>query len=115
MNSTNRYVALFSVAGNPGLGMQLSLSDFGSAGKPLDIPSKKWEDILAISVLPGPLDSLCVHMAQCPDQWLVWYKSVRPERLALPTIADSDQPGRSSLRQVHDRQAVLNSTWFNLY
>ena len=84
---------VFCIAGNPGLGMQLSLNDFGSNDKPLDIPSKKWEDILAISVLPGALDSLCVHMAQCPDDWLLWYKSPRPERLALPVAVDSGHRG----------------------
>ena len=73
--------------------MQLSLNDFGSDEKPLDIPSKKWEDILAISVLPGALDSLCVHMAQYPDNWLSWYKSARPERLALPVTVDTSDTG----------------------
>ena len=52
------------ITGNPGLGMQLSLADFDSDDFiPGWLPPDKWEDLLAVSVLPGPLDSLCVQVS----------------------------------------------------
>ena len=72
--------------GNPGLGMQLSLQDFDcrDAETPTWLPTEKWEDILALSVLPGPLDSLCVDFAANSEAWMEWYRSPYPEKLALP-------------------------------
>lgn len=51
---------------------------------PMWLPQEKWEDILALSVLPGPLDSLCVNFAQHSDAWKSWYKSPYPEKEPLP-------------------------------
>ncbi|KAJ8316217.1 hypothetical protein KUTeg_006231 [Tegillarca granosa] len=71
--------------GNPGLGMQLTLADFDCKDDPPNfLPQEKWEDILALSVLPGPLDSLCVNFAQNADAWKEWYKSEHPENEPLP-------------------------------
>lgn len=65
--------------------MQLTLSDFDCSDEPPQwMPREKWEDILALSVLPGPLDSLCVDFAQNSAAWKIWYKSTYPEREALP-------------------------------
>ena len=82
-------------SGNPGLGMQLSLADFDcdDAVPPSWLPADKWEDILAVSVLPGPLDSLCVHMARDADAWKNWYHSDKPEDELLPTPAKDDSQG----------------------
>ncbi|XP_071095883.1 uncharacterized protein [Haliotis cracherodii] len=88
--------------GNPGLGMQLTLSDFDCSDEPPQwMPREKWEDILALSVLPGPLDSLCVDFAQNSAAWKIWYKSTYPEREALPcaNIAqDTEMPPPESGR-----------------
>ncbi len=77
---------IICISGNPGLGMQLSLADFEceDTEAPRWLPAEKWEDILALSVLPGPLDSLCVHMARESDVWRDWYHSEKPEDLDLP-------------------------------
>lgn len=79
-------ILITRITGNPGLGtMELTLLDFGcDAPPPTFLPPDKWEDILAISVLPGPLDSLCIQMAEMPEKWEEWYQSSEPERLALP-------------------------------
>ena len=74
-----------SLIGNPGIGMSLSLTDFDCAEEaPSWLPRDKWEDILAISVLPGPLDSLCVKIATNSDQWKEWYRSDAPEKEEMP-------------------------------
>ncbi|KAK7479595.1 hypothetical protein BaRGS_00029144 [Batillaria attramentaria] len=76
--------------GNPGLGMQLTLSDFDSKDSPPTwLPREKWDDIMALSVLPGPLDSLCVSFAAASDAWHDWYKSPYPEQEPLP-LAESE-------------------------
>ena len=65
--------------------MELSLADFDCDAQPPDfIPYNKFEDLLAISVLPGPLDGLCVQFAQRPGDWEAWYKSATPEEEPLP-------------------------------
>ena len=79
-------------SGNPGLGMQLSLADFDYKGEPPSwLQKDKWEDILAISVLPGPLDSLCIHLAKESDAWKSWYLSDKPEMEPVPLSADNKQ------------------------
>ena len=66
--------------------MQLSLADFecDDAVPPTWMPIDKWEDVLALSVLPGPLDGLCVHIAKNSDVWKEWYDSEKPEDGILP-------------------------------
>lgn len=75
--------------------MQLTLNDFDCKDPPPKwLPQEKWEDILALSVLPGPLDSLCVHMAQNSDTWKSWYTSDYPEREPLPVASAGGEEGR---------------------
>lgn len=78
--------------GNPGLGMQLSLHDFDcQLSPPLDtFTTSQWDDLLAVSVLPGPMDAVCTKIAAFSDQWSTWITSARPERLPLPQFT-SDQ------------------------
>jgi dynein heavy chain len=84
----------WNVTGNPGLGMQLTLNDFDCKDPPPAwLPQEKWEDILALSVLPGPLDSLCVHIAQNSESWKSWYKSEYPEREPLPLASSGGEEG----------------------
>ena len=67
--------------------MQLTLADFDSKDSPPTWLSKdKWEDILALSVLPGPLDSLCVSFAAAADAWHQWYTAPYPEQEPLPLV-----------------------------
>ncbi|XP_033103095.1 dynein heavy chain 9, axonemal-like [Anneissia japonica] len=77
--------------GNPGFGgMELTLADFDCKAKqPSFLPEAKWEDMLALSVLPGPLDSLCVHVAEQPEAWEEWYKLDAPEDEPLPIKPES--------------------------
>ncbi|CAH1797693.1 unnamed protein product [Owenia fusiformis] len=66
--------------GNPGIGMTLTLADFDCNSEiPRWLPKDKWEDVFALSVLPGSLDSLCVHIACNSEVWEEWYKSDLPE------------------------------------
>ena len=65
--------------------MQLTLQDFECAEDvPTWLPADKWDDIMAVSVLPGPLDSLCVHMAKQSDKWHEWYIHEQPDTIPLP-------------------------------
>ena len=99
--------------------MSLSLADFDCAAARLPLPADKWDDVLAVSVLPGPLDSLCVRMARQPDAWMAWYESVRPETEPLPAH-DGDGPegattqGEEEGDSTHTQQGLsssaLNST-----
>jgi hypothetical protein len=96
--------------GNPGLGMQLTLSDFDSKDSPPSwLPRDKWEDILALSVLPGPLDSLCVSFASASTAWHQWYRHPYPEQVALP-LAESEaikaQEDSGRLKNMCDRVAL---------
>ena len=77
--------------------MQLTLNDFDCKDAPPKwIPQEKWEDILALSVLPGPLDSLCVHLAQNSESWKAWYKSDYPEREPLPLSSSAGEEGMTT-------------------
>ncbi|XP_056010102.1 uncharacterized protein LOC125667097 [Ostrea edulis] len=90
-NFSNEEMSLL-LQGNPGLGMQLTLDDFDCKDPPPTwLPQEKWEDILALSVLPGPLDSLCVHIAQNSESWKSWYKSEYPEREPLPLASSGGE------------------------
>lgn len=95
MSETSLTQQIFlNLIGNPGLGMQLTLDDFDCKDPPPTwLPQEKWEDILALSVLPGPLDSLCVHIAQNSESWKSWYKSEYPEREPLPLASSGGEEG----------------------
>lgn len=67
------------------------MSDFDCKAEVPDWLSKeKWEDVLALSVLPGPLDSLCVDVAINSEQWKEWYTSPYPEKVKLPFDGGKD-------------------------
>ncbi|XP_023931015.1 dynein beta chain, ciliary-like [Lingula anatina] len=71
--------------GNPGIGMTLTLTDFESqASDPDWIAKDRWDDILAMSVLPGPLDAICCHIAEFSEAWKAWYNLPEPETAAMP-------------------------------
>lgn len=71
--------------------MQLTLEDFDCKDTPPDwIPQEKWEDIMALSVLPGSLDSLCINFAQNSSAWNAWYKSDHPEKEPLPLASEGE-------------------------
>lgn len=91
----DRYIFSINIlTGNPGLGMQLTLNDFDyKDDPPVWLPQEKWEDILALSVLPGPLDSLCVNFAQNSESWKSWYKSQHPEKEPLPLAVAGESSG----------------------
>ena len=85
--------------------MQLTLSDFDCKDDPPDwLPQEKWEDILALSVLPGPLDSLCVNFAQNTDAWKSWYKGDYPEREPLPLSLTGAAASMGRFREI---------SWYN--
>lgn len=65
--------------------MQLTLTDFDCKASPPEwLSREKWEDILALSVLPGPMDSICIDLAMHSHEWKEWYESPYPEKLLLP-------------------------------
>ncbi|XP_052060514.1 uncharacterized protein LOC127700861 isoform X4 [Mytilus californianus] len=93
-NFSNEEMSLL-LQGNPGLGMQLTLNDFDYKDDPPTwLPQEKWEDIMALSVLPGPLDSLCVNFAQNSEAWKAWYKSPYPEKEPLPLAVGGESTER---------------------
>ena len=72
--------------------MQLSLSDFDCDADPPEwLPAEKLEDLMAVSVLPGPLDGLCVHVATYSEEWKEWYQSHQPEKISLPISPDKQE------------------------
>ncbi len=75
--------------------MQLTLADFGcrDAEPPSWLPAHKWDDILAISVLPGSFSGLCVKVAKHSDAWKDWYCSEAPEIERFPRNTDENHPG----------------------
>lgn len=81
--------SLFSILGNPGLGLSLSLDDFGCEANPPEwLPRDRWENVMAISVLPGALDNLCVKIAENSERWHKWYNGSTPEREMVSQSAD---------------------------
>ena len=70
--------------------MQLSLLDFDcNLVAPIGtFTTSQWDDLLAVSVLPGPMDGICTKIAAHADQWSIWMKSSRPELLSLPQFTD---------------------------
>ncbi len=113
MNQISFYLFLFFFPpkGNPGLGnMELSLEDFDcDSPVPSFLTQDKWEDLMAISVLPGPLDGLCVQFAQRTGEWEAWYKCAEPENEPLPyqpmtTEEEENRPDDN------DRQNSAHST-----
>ncbi|XP_058857324.1 dynein beta chain, ciliary-like isoform X3 [Acipenser ruthenus] len=83
----------------------LTLNDFGSdADPPAWLPPERWESLLGLSVLPGPLDSVCVQVAESSTEWETWYNSDHPELETLPLAAQGftvenvdDAPGSSGI------------------
>jgi len=54
--------------------MQLSLEDFGSEASPPDwLAQDKWDNVMAVSVLPGALDNLCVKVHFFRDILIAWW------------------------------------------
>ena len=87
--------------------MELTLADFDcEAPAPSFIPEDKWDDILAMSVLPGPLDGLCVQIAEKPDGWENWYKSNAPESEPLPVRPTTTADGGRGMNCVCLRQSL---------
>lgn len=90
--------------GNPGLGMQLTLSDFDSKDSPPTwLSQEQWEDVMALSVLPGPLDSLCVSFASASQAWHQWYTTPYPEQEPLPL---SERAGLKAIEKEEDIQGA---------
>ena len=85
------------MSGNPGLDTHLSLAEFGVADlePPHWLAADKWDDVMAISVLDGPLENMCVSVAQHSEQWREWYKSADPENQSLPPI--STKSGKAAI------------------
>ena len=93
--------------------MELTLLDFGcDAPPPPFLPPDKWEDILAISVLPGPLDSLCIHIAEMAEQWEAWYMASEPERLPLPLRPTTSAGELVFSLQEHDQLTLKRLGYF---
>ena len=75
--------------------MELSLEDFDcDSPVPCFLTQDKWEDLMAISVLPGPLDGLCVQFAQRSSEWEAWYKCAEPENEPMPYRPMTSEEGR---------------------
>lgn len=75
----------------------LTLKDFESdASPPAWLPEHVWRDVMAISVLPGPLEFFCTQIAEDPDTWQNWFESETndvPLPLEMPKDGDSPLTG----------------------
>ena len=74
------------VHGNPGFGRQIpfSLEDFDcTAPEPPWLPTDRWEDLLAFSLLPGTLEDICARVAEASDMWKAWYDADEPEVIVV--------------------------------
>lgn len=85
------------ITGNPGTGsVRLTLVDFGCDGNtppPTWLPEHQWEDVMALSVFPAPLEALCVQLVENSEAWRGWYESDRPEVEELPLQTAAPQTG----------------------
>lgn len=89
--------------------MDLTLKDFESDATPPEfLPSEQWEDLMAVSVLPGPLDGICVQLAESPEPWAKWYQSEEPEMEAIPIRpTTSALAGRLMFKTIHISSELL--------
>ncbi|XP_015223291.2 uncharacterized protein [Lepisosteus oculatus] len=66
-------------------GVPPSLRDLGSEGlPPAWMPAEQWECLLALSLLPGPLEGVCVQIAEHSTEWERWFNLDYPELERLP-------------------------------
>ena len=67
----------------------VSLADFDTSAKvPKWLPANCWQNVLSISTLPGPLNGICVDIAENGDEWQEWFQSDEPERADVPGYDD---------------------------
>ena len=75
-----------TVHGNRKFGRQIpfSLEDFDcTAPVPPWLPTDRWEDLLASSILQGTLEGLCAKVAQASDIWKGRYDADEPEVIVV--------------------------------
>nr|XP_039248070.1 LOW QUALITY PROTEIN: dynein beta chain, ciliary-like [Styela clava] len=98
------------IHGNPGFGggVSLSLQDFEcQAPVPTWMSEDHWEDLLAFSVLPGPLEGICVQVAECADNWREWYECTQPEAVNLPMRTVENQKAEDGSETYSDFHKLL--------
>ena len=90
----------------------LSLADFDpTLLTPSWVPRDRWQSLLSLSTLPGPLEGLCTKVASNP-KWQEWYYHDRPESLDLPGI-DQDGDGRQEKELIENEQTQDTMTDFH--
>ena len=71
----------------------LTLADFDpTLLTPSWVPPDRWQSLLSLSTLPGPLEGLCTKVASEP-KWQEWYYHDCPESLSFPGIDEDDEQG----------------------
>ena len=89
---------------------RLSLADFDpTLLTPSWVPRDRWQSLLSLSTLPGPLEGLCTKVASDP-KWLEWYNHDRPESLDLPGI---DEEEHQENKMIENEQAQDTMTDFH--
>lgn len=90
----------------------LSLADFDpTLLTPSWVPSDRWQSLLSLSTLSGPLEGLCTKVASNP-KWQEWYYHDRPESLPLPGVdqgkethqeneVNEEEPSEDALTDFH--------------
>lgn len=66
----------------------LKLADFDpTLLTPSWVPIDRWQSILSLSTLPGPLEQICTTIVNDP-KWQEWYHDDEPEKLKLPGLGE---------------------------
>ena len=87
----------------------LTLADFDpTLLTPSWVSPDRWQSLLSLSTLPGPLEGLCTKVASDP-KWQEWYNHDRPESLSFPGIDEDNEKGD----QEEDEQTQDSMTDFH--
>jgi hypothetical protein len=77
----------FLMRGKYNSNINISLTDFGvpkNTPVPKWIPTDKWNDLLAMSLLQGELDHFVVAIVSSENEWKAWYSN--PFSVQMPKI-----------------------------
>ncbi|KAJ1184768.1 hypothetical protein NDU88_001571 [Pleurodeles waltl] len=93
-----------SAFGNSALGLGDMSSDLSP---PSWLPSDRWQDVLVLSTVPGPLHSVCIQVTGKSSVWEKWYNLVYPELEKLPFEATENKEDHLRISGHPDQDTFL--------